>query len=370
MHTFIQTTFARLRTPLGVRVLASYAAAITIAFIFAAVLATCGSADSAPPPRVQRPTPTPTPRQGPQALGNPTLADLGLTLAYARIDRQGVGTLVIEPPMGQPAVIAAAKGFFTGIAWSPDGEHLAVSFGPNQQQQDVYVLNADGSAMTRLTTDGHSKKPTWSPEGDRLAISVGADAKAPGPVSVIPATKPGAAAGLSFDALHDHPAWSPQGSAIAVSKGPGALAVVNPTTGREERVVQFLRDTDPVVSSLAYAQDGSALAGVIKTGSGLAVMVLADNLTFQHQVGAAVLGNAADPDWVHPSFTPDGSMLIAASAESGHILVFASAAGPSDEPMVDPQAMVSVLVEAPPGMKLGFPAVKPMPAGGGGNPPV
>ncbi len=64
-------------------------------------------------------------------------------------------------------------GTITGAVWSPDGQRLALRAGPS-----VYVLNADGSAMTQLT---HDPSPlvvgevAWSPLGDRIAFSLTLD---------------------------------------------------------------------------------------------------------------------------------------------------------------------------------------------------
>src|SRR5262249_32257346 len=50
-------------------------------------------------------------------------------------------------------------------AWSPDGSHIAYS-----ERGDLYVMDADGSNMRRLTTTpGGDYAPVWSPDGRTLA---------------------------------------------------------------------------------------------------------------------------------------------------------------------------------------------------------
>ena len=51
-------------------------------------------------------------------------------------------------------------------AWSPNGSKIAFT-----HAGDVYVMNADGSLATRLTTGGTDARPTWSPDGAKIAFA-------------------------------------------------------------------------------------------------------------------------------------------------------------------------------------------------------
>jgi Tol biopolymer transport system component len=56
----------------------------------------------------------------------------------------------------------AISGGRVGPAWSPDGSAIAFGgAGPNGA--DIYVINADGTGLSRLTGDGRAGQPDWRP---------------------------------------------------------------------------------------------------------------------------------------------------------------------------------------------------------------
>ncbi len=62
-------------------------------------------------------------------------------------------------------------------SWSPDGRRIA--FDPNRDgNAEIYVMNADGSGVTRLTYNGADDfTPAWSPDGRRIAFASYRDGK-------------------------------------------------------------------------------------------------------------------------------------------------------------------------------------------------
>jgi len=93
--------------------------------------------------------------------------------------------------------------------WSPDGSQLAYEHS-DSWTADMYVINADGTGNTRLTTDGVRRMHlAWSPDGGKIAFTQGND------IYVMDlATK--AQTQLTNAAGFDEGAtWSPDGSRIA-----------------------------------------------------------------------------------------------------------------------------------------------------------
>jgi Tol biopolymer transport system component len=88
---------------------------------------------------------------------------------------------------------------------------------------DVWVINADGTGLTRLTSaKGPDFDPSWSPDGARIAFRSERSGKPE--VWIMNADGTGQrrlASGLS-------PAWSPDGSQIAFAGPSGGLGLIRP----------------------------------------------------------------------------------------------------------------------------------------------
>ena len=55
-------------------------------------------------------------------------------------------------------------------AWSPDGSRIAF-VSDRDGDDEIYVMNADGSGQIRLTTSaGLDLWPAWSPDGSQIAF--------------------------------------------------------------------------------------------------------------------------------------------------------------------------------------------------------
>lgn len=70
----------------------------------------------------------------------------------------------------QQRIVVPLQGI-TNPAWSPDGARLVFT-GYDGGLSDLFVVNADGSGLTRLTRDRYAElHPAWSPDGTTIAFA-------------------------------------------------------------------------------------------------------------------------------------------------------------------------------------------------------
>src|SRR5687767_14510913 len=113
-------------------------------------------------------------------------------------------------------------------SWSPDGRRIVFS-GETDRNTDIYVVDADGQNLRRLTTEPtHDQGPEWSPKGDRIAyVAPGRTGTANG-VFVVNADGSGLRRVSSQQA--EFVAWSPDGAYLLA--GPSLInAASGETTG-------------------------------------------------------------------------------------------------------------------------------------------
>src|SRR6266568_3992848 len=116
----------------------------------------------------------------PATVGQLTWSPDGARIAFVS-DRDGNFEIYVMRADGSNQVNLSNNTALDGLpAWSPDGTKIAFSSdrdGPGQMYVgpfQIYVMNADGSGVTRLTHDSASDvEATWSPDGSKIAFVSG-----------------------------------------------------------------------------------------------------------------------------------------------------------------------------------------------------
>jgi dipeptidyl aminopeptidase/acylaminoacyl peptidase len=258
-----------------------------------------------------------------------------------------------------------APGLVGGPAWSPDGRRLAFDVNsyppegaPKGGYDDVYVANADGSDVVRLTYERGARLPAWSPDNSRIAyasqqpdggsqiFAMNADGSDPnqltsGPAfNMRPAWSPDGAS-IAFESVFDRnsdvyvmsadgsdphrltndlawdgdPVWSPDGDHIvfASDRDPSGIYMMN-ADGSDVRLIE--PDDDVANLNIAWSPDGRYLAFSSSRGPGFAraiyVLELSSGVVTQITDRGELWGPAWQPlagdDRVSPVPAPEESV--------------------------------------------------------------
>ncbi len=197
-------------------------------------------------------------------------------------------------------------------AWSPDGKRIAFSR-DRDDNVDIYVMNADGSGLTRLTYDAaRDQLPAWSPEGTRIAFQAGRDGI--GQIYVMNAD------GSEQNNLTDspdwegYPAWSPDGRiAIASTRDRNCdVYVVNADGSGLTRLT-----TDPADDRYAaWSPDGRRIAFTSDRDGNLEIYVM-------NADGTGLTRLTRDPSQDQaPSWSLDGKRIAFTSWRDGNAEIY------------------------------------------------
>jgi len=197
----------------------------------------------------------------------PAFAPNGRRIAFTRVTPSGAGLFTVDA-RGRHLTPLLSDGIDLSAAWSPDGRTIAFSrlASPDRplEEATLYLADADGTHVRSLgAAPVHGLSPAWSPDGKRLAFVSFADENEPrcpvascgpsGELYVINADGRGLTRLTRSRADDEHPTWSPDGRRIAFASGFGLrtqghapwLMVVSARGGRAVRIGRFAGVVDP-----------------------------------------------------------------------------------------------------------------------------
>lgn len=169
--------------------------------------------------------------------------------------------------------VVVATAWVVPAAATPPGTNGRIAFTSLRDGNfEIYVMNADGSAETRLTTEtAHDYDPSWSPDGSKIAFT----SEREGDANVYVMDPDGTdVVQLTDDPATDNdPTWSPDGSKILFTTqrdGDFELFVMYPD-GTDERRRTTRRSTSkpsghPTVSGSRSRRRGARISRSPRSG--------------------------------------------------------------------------------------------------------
>jgi hypothetical protein len=222
---------------------------------------------------------------------------------------------------GAPALLAllycyAALEFFTQYAHPFVTNWAAIPVSAAPTQSDLYLMNADGSGQTRLTTNqGDVRSPSFSPDGARIVFGSAASAEATlEQLYVINADGSGLRQLTFAPGGAALPSWSPDGMQIAYTDGASGQIAIMDADGANARLLT--RDAERHCCS-TWSPDGAQIAYIGPDGQ---IYVIAAS---SEVAGAAPrpLTHDSVQHWT-PRWSPDGARIAYSSNQDGNDAIY------------------------------------------------
>ncbi len=218
---------------------------------------------------------------------------------------------------GQRLVFDSQPPRFSQIAWSPDGKRIAF-VDPVVGRRGIYVSNPDGSDPQRLTEGVNDGWPSWSPDGTRIAFSStrddpsiqvcepGADFRCPTDIYTVGADGSQVTRLTSDPAPEYRPAWSPDGSQVAFARVFNGTATAIDVMGADGTGVRQVSSAHGGSDfSPSWSPDGTQITFAAIRNEDWGIWVVNADGKDEHRIlGGVGAWHAEDPVW-----SPDGKLI-------------------------------------------------------------
>ena len=178
---------------------------------------------------------------------------------------------------------------------------------------EVYVMNADGTNQTRLTTNAASDaSPSWSPDRTKIVFE---SSRTGDDIYVMNADGTNQTRLTNNSAGNIFPAWSPDGTKIAFwseRDGNREIYIMNPDGTDQTRLTN--NSANDAYSS--WSPDGTKIVFVSDRDGNIEIYVMDANGTSQTRL---TTNAAIDAD---PSWSPDGTKIAFRSERDGNLEIY------------------------------------------------
>lgn len=217
-------------------------------------------------------------------------------------------------------------------SWSPDGSQIAYTTN-RDGNYEIYTMNADGTNLVRLTTDTtFDGFPQWSPDGSKIVFESARQASTnsgalPMDIWVMNADGTGQ---TMIQRSGENPHWSPDGARIVFDDS-HALYIMN---ADGSNAVQLHEDPSVYSVEPSWSPDGRKIVFVAgSTGT-------ADDIYVVNADGSGVTALTQSASGIvndQPEWSPDGTQIAFRTNRDGDDEIYVMGANGSGQISITPQ---------------------------------
>ena len=249
------------------------------------------------------PVAVPIPRQ---RIGHLSVSADGASVAMASFTTEsGIEALTFDPARGTVGArrrVTNSSETAARPSVSPDGRWIAFHSVQQNGQEDLWVVNRDGTGLRQVTNDAaRDRRPLWSADGTRLLFY--SDRSGRYQVWTIAADGGGLLQVTDYPELLIQPVWSPDGTrAVAsVTISDSKLLMFDPRMPAGQQRVEELPPFPGGFTATSWSPDGTRVAGygIGRPEFGVVVYTVASR-TYEELTRSGL----------SPAWLPDGRRLL------------------------------------------------------------